>query len=60
MANVVDIFSPRSISRQVSCVLLFISLAHTQNTVGKTSIYYFIQFYIKIANVTEAKLASKN
>nr|XP_020458144.1 tectonic-2 isoform X2 [Monopterus albus] len=31
MANVVDIFFALSITRQVICVLLFFSLAHTQN-----------------------------
>lgn len=34
MANVVHVV----FSRQVVCVLLFISLAHTQNIVGKTLI----------------------
>ncbi|TKS78698.1 Tectonic-2 Precursor [Collichthys lucidus] len=33
MANVVDVLMSSSISRQVACVLLFISLAHTQNIV---------------------------
>ncbi|XP_044052251.1 tectonic-2 isoform X2 [Siniperca chuatsi] len=33
MAHVVDLFFPPSISPQVSCVLLLISLAHTQNIV---------------------------
>ncbi|XP_023269272.1 tectonic-2 [Seriola lalandi dorsalis] len=33
MANVVDMFCPSSISRQVICVLLLFSLAHTQNVV---------------------------
>lgn len=56
MANVVDLFFSLSISRQVTRVLLLISLAHTQNIVGKTLIYAHnsSSFYIIIANLANA------
>lgn len=38
MATVVDVLFSSSILQQVTCVLVFISLAHTQNVVGKTLI----------------------
>lgn len=62
MANAVDISLSSSILHQVTSVLVFISLAHTQNIVGKTLIYMYIyaqliRFYVKIANFTKANLA---
>ena len=46
MANVDNILFPQvSISRQLTCVLLFISLAHTQNIVGKTLTFITLTLY---------------
>lgn len=62
MANVLDILFPGSFSRQVAYVLLLISLAHTQNIVGKTMTHVyeqFIRFCIKIASLSNVKDLAK-